>query len=55
MHIKHGNIKRYIKKEQWNKGNSYIVNTIDRLKETMAKHKPNIFVINELNLFKKII
>ena len=55
MHIKYGNIKKFIRIAQWNKGNSYIVNMIERLKETMAKHKPERFVIFNSIYSKKMM
>ena len=35
-----------------NKGNSKIHNRIDQLNDMINQHKPDIFIINELNVYK---
>ena len=52
MHAANGNIKRYISIVQWNKANSLIRNTIDRIKDIAAEIKPDVIILNEVNLCK---
>ena len=52
MQTLNGNIMKTLSFLQWNKRNSFVRNTIDWIKNILAENKPNIFVVNELNLFR---
>ena len=43
-----GNINRSLKIISWNKGNSYIKNSIDDIRQIILEQKPDILVLNEL-------
>ena len=45
-----GNIKKVIKITAGNKGNFEFVSKIDQINEILEDKKPDIFVVNELNL-----
>ena len=53
--IENGNIIRNkIKIIQWNKGSKMIMNCMNELKDLIENMKPDILIINELNLEKEI-
>ena len=45
-----GNINKTMKIMQWNKGNSFLRNKIEDIKDIIRKHKPEVLVINEVHL-----
>ena len=47
-----GNIRKVIKIVAWNKGNCELISKIDEIKVIVQQKKPDIFIVNELNLCK---
>ena len=47
-----GNIRKILKIMTWNKANGTFDYKLDDIKELISKHKPDIFVVTELNLKK---
>ena len=47
-----GNIRKVIKIVAWNKGNCELISKIDEIKVIVQQKKPDIFIVNELNLYK---